>query len=100
MGTMKGLDGLMSLDPHVRGEFLEKIMEGVEPAFTQTQPGDPEKMRALKATLPNISTVLKIGEFDDLYNPNPKVIVTLSRRSIQELREILLDLEMSLCGGG
>ena len=93
---IKGLDGLMSLEPEIRGDFLEKVMEGVTPNYKVTQPGDPTRMRELKATLPNIATAHKVTELSELHD----IRLILTRSASYEMRNELLDLEMTLCGGG
>lgn len=69
---------LMDIPDAERLEFLESIMKGVEPAFKITQQGDPIKMADLKATLPNRYTAYKISE----------------------MKKDLMEIELSLLGGG
>lgn len=92
----KGLDGLMSLPLEERTSFLEKVTAGASEAFRITQPGDPERMKELKATLPNIATAHKITGLSELHD----VRMILTRSESYEMRAILLTLEMDLCGGG
>lgn len=89
----KGLDGLMSVSVEARTEFLETIMENVQPAFRITQPGDPARMRQLKATLPNAANTYKLPLIDHTR-------LLLKRSEVKGMRADLLDIEMSLCGGG
>lgn len=91
---MSELDGFMNGDPTVRAEFLSRITKGSTPAFKQTYAGDPKRMQALKATLPNISTALKVSHANDLFNPYAMGL------NVRQMRTDLLDIEMGLCGGG
>lgn len=97
---MKEIEGLMELPLTIRGEFLEAVMKGVEPKFKVTQEGDPDRMLKMRATLPNISTAHILSEINDLYDPAPKVTKIMSRTMARAMRRDLLDIEMSLCGGG
>ena len=96
MAKSKGLDGLMSLAPADRAEFLEKVTEGDQPRFKVTQPGDPTRMRNLKAVLPNIATAHKVTDLVDLHD----VRMILTRSESYEMRDHLLMVEMDLSGGG
>ncbi len=77
-------------------ELYDKVGANAKPAYKITQPGDPKRQARLKATLPNISTALKVTEMKDLH----EVRLILSRSAAVNMRNELLDLEMSLCGGG
>jgi hypothetical protein len=77
-------------------ELYDKVGANAKPAFTVTQPGDPARQAELKATLPNIYTATKVTEMRELH----EIKLILSRSATYDLRDELLDLEMSLCGGG
>ncbi len=77
-------------------EFYMKVGSNPKPAFKVTQPGDPIRQARLKATLPNIYTASKVTELSELHD----IRMILSRSASYDLRDELLDLEMTLCGGG